>query len=191
MGKYDVEKSFQITGQLIDIIWKQGCVPKYLKLAVDHQELWLKISKELRHELNPSLSLQQRVTLTGTLKRSKKTGIPKLRAETLHLTPDPTTATCAAVTPQSKPATVLVCQKSDCRKRGADRICEQLEQTLTAAGLEQQVCIKKTGCLKRCKQGPNVVFMPDKANYSRVRANEIQPLVHKHLAGHQYFLENP
>ncbi|NEO85824.1 MAG: (2Fe-2S) ferredoxin domain-containing protein [Spirulina sp. SIO3F2] len=174
------QANFQLTGQLIDIVWKNGHIPKYFKLMVQQQELWIKIPKPLRYELDPRLTVKSWVQITGTFKRDKKTGILKLKAETVELV---NAEGCATLKPikANKVTTILVCQKSSCRKRGADHICERLEATVEQAGLLEQVKIKKTGCLKQCKHGPNLVFMPDKAKYSRVRSNEIAPLVQKHV----------
>ena len=183
MSDRNIPAPFQLTGQLMDIVWKDGHIPKYFKIMVEQQELWIKIPKPLRSELDPKLTLKSWVTITGTLKRAKKTGILKLKAETVELVSD---AGCAQLKPKKKGkgkvATILVCQKSSCRKRGADHLCERLEATVEQAGLLKQVKIQKTGCLKQCKQGPNMVFLPDKAKYNRVKANEIAPLLQKHVA---------
>ncbi|NET16123.1 MAG: (2Fe-2S) ferredoxin domain-containing protein [Okeania sp. SIO1H6] len=50
-----------------------------------------------------------------------------------------------------KKAQILVCQKSDCQKRGAGKVCQALSEALSDRGLQDQVTIKKTGCLKKCK----------------------------------------
>ena len=62
----------------------------------------------------------------------------------------------------------MVCQKSDCMKRGGKAVCQALEAALSDRGLEDQVTIKGTGCMKNCKAGPNLV-MPDKTRYSRIQ----------------------
>lgn len=79
-------------------------------------------------------------------------------------------------------ACVMVCQKSSCRKRGADQVCQALTQSLHDHGLEEQVAIKGTGCMKQCKQGPCVVVMPDKSRYTGLAPQEIPKLVEKHFA---------
>ena len=76
---------------------------------------------------------------------------------------------------------ILVCQKSDCQKRGGAAVCKALENALNARGLEGQVTVQGTGCLKQCKAGPNVV-MPDKTRYSRIKPTEIPAIVDKHFA---------
>ncbi len=80
-----------------------------------------------------------------------------------------------------KEAQILVCQKSDCQKRGAGKVCKALSEVLSDRGLQDKVTIKKTGCLKKCKAGPNLVIMPNKARYSRVSSAEIPDVIEKHF----------
>ncbi|MGB3512601.1 MAG: (2Fe-2S) ferredoxin domain-containing protein [Microcoleaceae cyanobacterium] len=87
-----------------------------------------------------------------------------------------TNSKCAA-----KKAQILVCQKSDCQKRGAGKVCKKLSEVLNDRGLEEHVTIKKTGCLKKCKAGPNLVIMPNKARYSRIKSAEIPDVIEKHF----------
>ncbi len=81
-----------------------------------------------------------------------------------------------------KKAQILVCQKSDCQKRGASKVCQALSEALSDRGLQDQVTIKKTGCLKKCKAGPNLVIMPNKARYSRISSVEIPDVIEKHFS---------
>lgn len=77
---------------------------------------------------------------------------------------------------------ILVCQKSDCQKRGAATVCKALENALNARGLEEEVTVQGTGCLKQCKAGPNIVVMPDKTRYSRIAPAEVPAIIDKHFA---------
>jgi len=77
---------------------------------------------------------------------------------------------------------ILVCQKSDCQKRGAATVCKALENALNSRGLEEQVTVQGTGCLKQCKAGPNIVVMPDKTRYSRIAPAEVPAIIDKHFA---------
>ena len=85
--------------------------------------------------------------------------------------------------PKAKPvkATILVCQKSDCMKRGGTGVCRALEAALSDRSLSNEVTIKGTGCMKNCKAGPNLV-MPDKTRYSRIQASQVPALIDKHFA---------
>ncbi len=82
---------------------------------------------------------------------------------------------------KSAKATILVCQKSDCMKRGADGVCRAMESALSDRSLSNEVTIKGTGCMKNCKAGPNLV-MPDKTRYSRIQEKQVPALIDKHFA---------
>jgi len=95
------------------------------------------------------------------------------------------TSSAAAQTvkaPAKTPTKILVCQKSDCLKRGAGGVCKALENALNSRGLEDQVTVQGTGCLKQCKAGPNIVVMPDKTRYTRIAPAEIPAIIDKHFA---------
>ena len=91
------------------------------------------------------------------------------------------TASKTAVTSAKTKAKILVCQKSDCQKRGGAAVCKALENALNARGLEGEVTVQGTGCLKQCKAGPNIVLMPDKTRYSRIKPTEIPGIIDKHF----------
>ncbi len=76
--------------------------------------------------------------------------------------------------------TILVCQKSDCCKRGANALIRALQTELNDRGLDGQVEIRGTGCMKQCKAGPALV-MPDKSRYTRLHPNQVSALVDKHF----------
>jgi len=95
------------------------------------------------------------------------------------------TSSAAAQTvkaPAKTQTKILVCQKSDCLKRGAGGVCKALENALNSRGLEDKVTVQGTGCLKQCKAGPNIVVMPDKTRYTRIAPAEIPAIIDKHFA---------
>lgn len=167
----------QCTGTVVGFIYKEGTKLKYLRVTVEGREYWFKVAKDLRKTLDPQIQPGATVLITGQQGRSPQTGILKLKAETVTLTGANTTTQPA---PKTKPATILVCQKSSCRKRGADRVCQVLAAEMRDRQLDH-ITIKPTGCLKQCKQGPNLVFLPERAKYSQVKHHEIPQLVAKHL----------
>lgn len=79
-------------------------------------------------------------------------------------------------------AAILVCQKSDCCKRGANRLMQALQAELDDRGLTDHVKIRGTGCMKQCKSGPALV-MPDKSRYTRIRPEQVAGLIDKHFSG--------
>ena len=92
------------------------------------------------------------------------------------------TAAQTVKAPAKTQTKILVCQKSDCLKRGAGGVCKALENALNSRGLEDKVTVQGTGCLKQCKAGPNIVVMPDKTRYSRIAPAEVPAIIDKHCA---------
>ena len=78
-------------------------------------------------------------------------------------------------------ATILVCRKSSCKKRGSLAICAAIESAISERDHAGKVNVKQVGCLKRCKAGPNLVFLPDKTRYSDVNPKDVPSLLDQHL----------
>jgi NADH:ubiquinone oxidoreductase subunit E len=212
MGKSNkIISEFQLEGRFLGFILKSGYKPKMMRLETGSGEYWIKVPKSLRNELVRAELYNQlkpgdRIHTTGESILSLKNGTIKLIADQVQLpnhrysteraterqpvTPTPTmpvegvsvNGTRGAACSQKKKCSILVCQKSDCRKRGGEEIAIALEEQLEELGLSDQVKIKKTGCMSRCKQAPNVVVMPDKTRYSRLNPEEIPQLIEKHFA---------
>jgi (2Fe-2S) ferredoxin len=124
------------------------------------------------------------VEISGEQKRKYKTGELKLKAyqvKTTAPTKQEKVFQPSVAAPKTK-ACVMVCQKSSCRKRGAGEVCQAVTESLRDHGLEDQVAIKGTGCMKECKKGPCVVFMPDKSRYTGLAPKEVSTLIEKHFA---------
>lgn len=72
---------------------------------------------------------------------------------------------------------ILVCQKSGCLQQGGEGLCQALEQALCDRGLQNRVTIERTGCLKRCSSGPNLVSLLGKQFYSHIQPDAIAALL--------------
>ena len=190
MNISSIVSSFNLSGKLVKIYTKNNKV-KYIQLVTNEDQYWLKIAKKLRRKV-ASLSCGCQVTVVGKSKQNTKTGKVKYKAQAVVLIPQDTEQTTAIKTkavsllpvlnPKVKSkAKVLICQKSNCWKKGGKKVYEQLESTLRERGLTKEIPIKKTGCLNKCKQAPTLVMMPDKARYSKVKPKQITGLVTKHL----------
>ena len=183
---------FNFKGKLTKISFKKKKI-QYIKLATDEGKYWLKIPKKLRTKI-ASLSKGSQLEVAGSSKQYLKTGKTKYKAETVVLIPQAKSETPTVKTKTvsllpvfdsktKSQAKVLVCQKSNCWKKGGKQVCETIESVLRDRGLSQQIPIKKTGCLKQCKKAPALVMLPDKARYSKVKPKQISDLVEKHLIG--------
>jgi len=180
---------FSVIGELIGFILKDGYKIKYLRIAVSEREYWIKLPKKLRNNLSPEIQPGCLLRVDGEGKLCLKTGKLKLKATEVNQTQaiNQTSNCTSSVQENNKKtkslATILVCQKSTCwHKKGGEAVCQHIEEGLRDRGLEDQVKIKTTGCLKQCKKGPNVVVMPDKTRYSQVMPKQIPDLLEKHFA---------
>lgn len=182
---------FNLIGQLEKSLIKKGEV-KYIILATEQGKYWIKVAKEIREDL-AQLSPGCRLEIAGKHKQHPKTGKVKFKAQTVIIIPD----TSAQQVPEIKTETVsfspifntqhkskakvLICEKSNCWKKGGKKLYDQLEAEFKARGLTDEIPIKKTGCLNKCKQAPNLVMMPDKVRHSQVKPQQIPALIDKHL----------
>ncbi|NET38862.1 MAG: (2Fe-2S) ferredoxin domain-containing protein [Cyanothece sp. SIO1E1] len=194
MGKSKANRTsaFSLEGRLLNFVFDQHSEPKYLNLLTANGEHQIKLRKHLRPVLPQHLTLGEWVRVEGQQKLSLKGAVPTLKLKADQVTaatpkaPEPIAMPLDAPDqPQTKSGklkmNVLVCQKSDCRKRGGQAICAALQAALDDRGLQNQVKVKPTGCMKRCKAGPNLIFMPDKARYTKVKPKAIPTLIDKHF----------
>lgn len=191
---------FCLEGKFLDFVIKDGYKLKGLLLETADGECYVKLAKHLRAAFDLRLSPGTWLQVVGEKKHDLKTGEVKLKAQRVMAasrrdgeigrwgdrekdhTSSPQDLTAPTINnAKPKKATILVCQKSDCMKRGGKEVCQALEAAVSACGLESEVTIKGTGCMKNCKAGPNLV-MPDKTRHSRVQASQVPALMDKHFA---------
>ncbi len=183
---------FSETGEFLGFIFKDGYKIKYLRIAISEREYWIKLSKELRDNLNPDITPGCLIKVDGEAKLCLKTGKLKLKATQVSRTEAISKiSNCPSLAKENKKtkskATILVCQKSTCwHKKGGKAVCQVLEENLRDRGWEDKVKIKTTGCLKQCKKGPNVIVMPDKTKYSQIGPKQIPNLLEKHFASNSW-----
>lgn len=185
---------FRLEGKFIDFVIKDGYNLKGLLLHTAEGECYVKLAKHLRAAFDLRLAPGSWLQVVGSQKHDIKKDKVILKAERVmavrsHI------ETVATVTSVIEPPaikntqekisknkdTILVCHKSDCMKRGGKAVCQALEAALSHRGLEDQVSIKGTGCMKKCKAGPNIV-MPDKTRYSRIPYTQVPAIMDKHFA---------
>lgn len=178
---------FRLRGQFLGFVAPGA---KLMQLATPTGEFTVKLSKELRPSLNRTLMLGDWLEVSGYQKLDD--GEVKFKAEQIsmlaHAKAIPTipvsniSGSNISVSQSSrhKPE-ILVCQKSDCCKLGGNALMRELQAELNERGLTD-IQIKGTGCLKRCKSGPNLI-MPDRSRYSRIQASEVAALLDQHFPG--------
>jgi (2Fe-2S) ferredoxin len=194
---YSPEKSeFCLEGRFINFVIKDGYKLKGLLIETLEGESYVKLAKHLRAAFDLRLPQGTWLQVVGQKKHDLKNGKVILKAERVMAARDeigknhritsvqelPSIHDHTKAKPAKTKATILVCQKSDCMKRGGKEVCQALEAALSDRGLEDKVTIKGTGCMKNCKAGPNLV-MPDKTRHSRIPAAQIPSLIDKHFPG--------
>jgi (2Fe-2S) ferredoxin len=174
-------ESFNIEGRFLGFEFEDH-KPKRLIVATSQGECKIKLAKSLRYSFQLRLIPGDWLQVSGEKQFDSKTCKLKLKAEQIipsTITQEPINT----ITPVGKgKASILVCQKSSCMKRGGKEACHAMQAALKIRGLSEQVNIKGTGCLKDCKAGPNIVMMPDKKRYTKVQAAQIPALIDKHFA---------
>ena len=176
---------FCFEGRFLDFVIKDGYKLKGLLLGTSEGECYIKLAKHLRSAFDLRLPKGTWLQVVGTKQYNAKKDEVTLVAERVMAA----SADMGKVAPQNpvttklaKTQTILVCQKSDCMKRGGKALCQALESELRNSGLEDSVTIKGTGCMKNCKSGPNLV-MPDKTRYSKIKAEQVPALIDRHFSG--------
>ena len=183
--------SFSFSGELGKIYYQQQKI-KYIKLVTESDDYWIKIPKQLRKQIS-KLSLGCQLQVEGKTKHNphkdktkhKALALMVLASEQLEVTTPVKTKTVSLLpvfdSQVKSKAKVLICQKSNCWKKGGKKVYASIETKLEDLGLTAQIPIKKTGCLKQCKKAPALVMMPDKALYKQVKPKQVAKLVEKHL----------
>ncbi len=195
MGKSHCKETSQfcLEGRFIDFVIKDGYKLKGLLLATSEGECYIKLAKHLRAAFDLRLPAGTWLQVVGEKKFYKDTGEVKFKAErvmaargSVEITEEVPTLTTPSEKPKEKSASrakssnILVCQKSSCMKRGGKQLCQALAASISERGLEDQVTIKATGCMKQCKAGPNLI-MPDKTRYTKIQAEQVSTLMEKHF----------
>lgn len=210
MSKLEQTVAFDLEGTFLGFAAEEGYKLKLMRVATPTGEHCIKLPKELRSTLYRTLRPGAAVQVIGHQTFNPLKGKLKLKAEQvtpldlaqtvphpelhvwmqrpvyspvvpLQLTDPQTSATSdRSSKPRQKPATILVCQKSDCCKKGANALIAKLQNELADRGLADQVKVRGTGCMKQCKTGPNLV-MPDKSRHTRLRPEQIPTLLDQHF----------
>lgn len=179
---------FQLEGRFLGFVMKDGYKLKGLRLATPTGELYIKLSKESRASFKGVLKPGDWLQVTGYQKLNYEDGIVQFKAEQVLITA-PGTETKPVMSAAVEPSTaeqpkgcILVCQKSDCCKKGAKALVKAIESELSDRQLTE-VTVKGTGCMKQCKAGPAMVI--NKQRYTRVAPAEVTQLIEKHFPSKQ------
>jgi (2Fe-2S) ferredoxin len=192
-----ITTQFTLEGRFRGFRYKDGWKIRSLYLTNDSGDYIIKLSKSARLSLRNGLALGDGIRVTGDRTLDPEKATISFKATTVHpinseqlLVDAPEVSLEQQVDTPPSPcamadlpkATIRICQKSTCWKRGGKAVFKALQQTLQAQEGGDRITIKPTGCMKLCKAGPNLV-MPDKTRHTKVAASDIPDLVHRHCPG--------
>ncbi|WP_232287112.1 (2Fe-2S) ferredoxin domain-containing protein [Crocosphaera watsonii] len=169
-------------------IYKSNGQAKSLILAVGERELRIKIDKSLQDTHFLNLLPGDWISITGE-QEFKKEKFTKLKLKAYEIdrlscdvkcNPQEETNAMGKGKACAKKGKILICNKSDCAKRGGKKLYGVLEKTISNLGLEKHVTIQKTGCQKRCGKAPNMILMPGRSKHSKPNPKNIAGLLEEH-----------
>ena len=179
---------FQLQGKFVGFIYKSNIKAKSLILAVGERELRIKIDKSLQDTHFLNLLPGDWISITGE-QEFKKEKFTKLKLKAYEIdrlscdvkcNPQEETNAMGKGKACAKKGKILICNKSDCAKRGGKKLYGVLEKTISNLGLEKHVTIQKTGCQKRCGKAPNMILMPGRSKHSKPNPKNIAGLLEEH-----------
>ncbi len=192
---------FGLVGEFLGVIRSKKDQPRAVMVRCLNQEIVIQLAKYLREDqtvntLIPGMSIQvwgvEKPSRSGSSLKQKAHRISKSTISNavefpmfLKRSDDPLLQYPdfiePTLIPQSKPATLKVCTGSGCMKRGGKSICKLLASSLTEGDWEQEITIKTTGCMGKCKSGPHLIVMPDRTSYSKIQPKEVTGILTKHF----------
>ena len=182
MGNQHLRLSeFDLEGKFLGFFRNKSGKLKHLRLAVASGDVKIKLSKNLRSSASLCLVPGEEIRVAGISKRKRdksknrhKVILKAKLIKSINVFPK------QQIQKHSK-AKILICQKPQCLKHGGKNLLSTLEKTISKQGLQDQVIIKRSGCLKRCSKAPNCVLEMAKKKYSEVHPNTIASLLEKYV----------
>lgn len=172
---------FTLVGRLEDFVVNSKGRVKSLYLSTPEADYAIEVAKEqaniLSHYLKPGCYLK----VMGMRKNKLHQAEISYKAYSIELLPEQVNSSNTVIKTHKSKAQILVCQGSSCWNQGGRATYELLKAELQAKGIIEQVAIKTTGCLKQCKQAPNLV-MPNRNRYSKVKPQQVSQLIAKHFS---------
>jgi hypothetical protein len=133
--------TFELQGEFLGFFRDFLC-KRRMVLRIDGKEVFLKIPKALRHELEDVIHRGQSVVVTGSDSEDGRDGRVVMQVRVAG------EAACVA-------CPIRVCAKKTCWRNGGKELFRALEQKIEEAGLGDSVKLKAVDCLDHCKHGPN------------------------------------
>jgi len=173
----ELSTQFCLDGEFLGLMAVDGYKLKYLGLRTTSTDFIIKVPKEYRGEIVRTYTAGDRIQVRGIKTGEKLKAVNITKTESLIQSPrSPQTTN---IPPKSSQLKILLCQKSDCCQKGAKEIYAGFQQELANRELSDRIILKSTGCLKQCKQAPNIILQPENSKLGRVKISQITEIVDK------------
>lgn len=175
---------FRIVGRLEGYALGHGGKIRRLLIETRQGVQSIKLTHDCRIELvrnilNKSIQQGSCLEVTGLQKVNKHGMVKRLKAQVIVPAVVETASGSSVVTKpvlvpqfQGHKTKILVCQKSDCCKRGSAQLQDAIEAAICDRNLTHQVSVKAVGCLKHCSKGPVIAI--DKTRYKEADVREVE-----------------
>jgi (2Fe-2S) ferredoxin len=171
---------FTLVGRLEDFVVSSKGRVKFFSLSTPEADYTIEVAKEQANVLGKYLKPGCHLKVSGMQKNKLHQGEISYKAYAIELLPESATSSNTVIKTNKSKAQILICQGSSCCKKGSKATYELLKAELQAQGMIEKVAIKTTGCLKQCKQAPNIV-MPNRNRYSKVKPQQVSQLITKYF----------
>ncbi len=153
------------TGKFLGFTTLDGYKLKYFRLLTKDGEFIIKIPKEERLHFYKTLQPGDNISTTVTECFDARKGLTKRKAISIS---SGGSETIDKTTDKESAIKILVCREC----KGSNQLVRQLQGSFVNS---DRVSIKMTGCMKRCKQAPNLTIVPLKRSFSEVK--DINPIL--------------
>lgn len=167
----EVSASFELQGEFSGF-FKDVFGKRRMVLRVNGEEMYLKVPKSLRHELDGTLQSGQGIVVTGTESFDRETGREKRVVLQVRISGRAECVSCP----------IRVCVKKSCWRNGGRELWAALERKVEEAGLGESVKLKAVNCLDHCKRGPNAEIAG--RDFHRCRPQDVGEIL-EYLTGHE------
>ncbi len=162
--------TFELQGEFLGF-FRDFFGKRRLVLRIEGEEIFLKIPKALRHELEEVLHREQSIVVTGSESEEASRGRDGRVVLQVRIAGESACVTCP----------IRVCAKKNCWRNGGKELYRALEQKIEEAGLGGTVKLKAVDCLDHCKHGPNAQIGGH--DFHRCTPRDAERLL-EHLTGH-------
>jgi (2Fe-2S) ferredoxin len=183
---------FSLVGQLEGYTFGKGGKIHHLLIETSQGVHSIKLDSICRIELLRSIlnkKIQQGswLAVSGRQKIDKKGFVKHLKAKAIvpavvdaTLAPSVVAKPGLVPAPEERKTKILVCQKSDCCKRGSAQLQAEIESAIDDRNLGDRVCVKAVGCLKHCGKGP--VMAIGKERYKAADLRDVEQFLDERFA---------